>query len=219
MLSRFAFLIPTVIVVITTLAIGLSLEHDAAKLIFSEGRLVENATVVVYALAIIVALAVKHPHLAMRCHTALILAIMAARELDMHKSFTTESMIKISYYSKPLDPVYIRVISACVVLTLLAFLLVYLKHLKGFFMDLWRGRAYAVTMAAVLVILPVSKTFDSSPRMAKKFLAIDFPEELRLWLFLSEESLEFLMPVLILLAVVQFSRTAIDSQPAIQAQA
>lgn len=219
MSNRFAFLLPIMIVAIITLTIGLSLEPAAAKLIYTEGRLVENATVVFYGLAIIVALAVKRPYLGLRCHTAIVLAIMAGRELDMHKSFTTESMFKISYYMKPHDPVMIRVLAGCLVLILLGVLLSYARHLKGVLRNLWESRPHAITLAVVLVIVPVSKIFDSSPRMARKFLGIDFPDELRFWLFLSEESLEFLIPVLILLAVVQYNLNSPTAQPAIHTQA
>ncbi len=219
MSNRFAFLLPIMIVAITTLTIGLSLEPAAAKLIYQEGRLVENATVVIYGLAIVVALAVNRPNLGLRCHTALVLAIMAGRELDLHKSFTTESMFKISYYMKPHDPVMIRVLAGCLVLILLGVFLSYARHLKGVWRNLWEGRAHAITVAVVLVTVPVSKIFDSSPRMVHKFLGIDFPDELRFWLLLSEESLELLIPVLILLAVVQYNLSTATVRPAIHKQA
>lgn len=202
---RTAFLWLLAAVGLSTLTAGLSLEPAKAKLVYSEGQLVENATVLLYGLALALLLGWSKGERELRLLIALVVSLCAFRELDLHKAYTSESLLKISYYIKGDDPILGRIVAGIVLIAILALLFRTLVYCRNLWAELRAGRPYAFSALTAILMLPISKVFDSSPRMIHKHLGIALDKELRQGLLLTEESLELAVPLLIILSIAQFN--------------
>lgn len=207
---RFLFLGVLALVAVPTLVLGLVLDRESAHVLYSEDRLVENATVLAYGVAVVVLLAWSRASWSFRLHSALVVAILALRELDWHKAFTAESFMKITYYVRADDPLLVRLAAGLVLLAVVGILLGYLYRLSRSVAALRAGQPYAYSTLAAAVALPVSKAMDSGARMIHKHVGYDTPDSVRHWLHLYEETLELAIPLVMMLAVAQYNaaRTA-----------
>ncbi len=188
------------------LLLGLSLERAAGQYFFSEGRPVEDANVVAYALVVLLLLIWSRAPRDFRLHSAVVITFLALRELDFHNAFTSDSFMKISYYSRGADPLWGRVLAGLIFLAVLAITLAYLIRLARLRGALAAGRPYALSSLAALVLLPLSKVMDSGAREIQRQTGYDTPEEIRYWVTLLEESTELAIPLIMLLAIVQYNQ-------------
>lgn len=203
--QRYLFLVPIAAVGLGTLGLALLLEQPALQRLYAEGQLIENATVAFYALAVILLLCWSKAGRRFRWLSAFAVLLCALRELDWHNAFTSESLLKLSYYVRDDDPIAVRILAGVVVLGILAVLLRYFTYARALKAAVGAGRPHGYSALAAILLLPLSKTFDSSPRMIQKHLDIDLAAGLRHVIHLTEESLELAIPLLIALSIAQFN--------------
>lgn len=203
--KRSAFLLLLAAIGALTVLTGLTLEKAEIRLLYSEGQLIENATVLLYGAALALLLGWSNGERELRLLIALVVSLCAFRELDLHKAYTSESLFKISYYIRGDDPIMGRVVAGIIVVAILALLFRTLIYCRNLFKELWAGRPFAYSALTAILLLPFSKALDSGPRMIHKHFDIDLPADVRLWLQVAEETLEFAIPLLIVLSVAQFN--------------
>lgn len=211
--KRSAFIWLLAAVGLSTMMAANSLDQAKAKLLYSEGQLIENATVLLYGVALALLLGWSKGERELRLLIALVVSLCAFRELDLHKAYTSESLLKISYYIKGDDPILGRIVAGIVLIAILALLFRMLVYCRNLWAELRAGRPYAFSALTAILMLPISKAFDSSPRMIHKHLGISLDRELRHGLLLTEESLELAVPLLIILSIAQFNTPPPDEIP------
>ncbi len=203
--KRSAFLLLLAMIGAATVLTGLSLEQARTRVLYSEGQLIENATVLLYGAALALLLGWSNGERELRLMVALVVSLCAFRELDLHKAYTSESLFKISYYIRGDDPIMGRVVAGIILVAILALLVRTLIYCRNLFKELWAGRPFAYSALTSILLLPFSKAFDSGPRMIHKHFGIDLPAEVRLGLLVTEETLELAVPLLIILSIAQYN--------------
>ena len=191
---------------LVTVVLGFALDYSTAQAWFSENHLVENLTLLAYFAAVGLLLLWPVAPGRFRYHTAFVVALGAMRELDLHNAFTSESFMKISYYVDGDDPAWARAISGVILLGLLAILIRYLAYVRPLIAALKRGRPDAYSALAAILLLPFTKTLDSVSRMIHEHVGYDVSDDIRHWFYLFEEALELAIPLLIILAMAQYSQ-------------
>ena len=89
---------------------------------------------------------------------------------------------------------------------MLAITLAYLIRLARLRGALTAGRPHALSSLAALVLLPLSKVMDSGAREIQRQIGYDTPELVRYWVTLFEESTELAIPLIMMLAIVQYNQ-------------
>lgn len=117
---------------------------------------------------------------------AVLTMLLGARELDAHKAFTTNSMLKLPYYTRPtaqidgaevVIPLAEKLVAGGAVLVILALLVLFaIRNGPRLRAGLKARSPAAVSMLAFLVWLPVTKLWDSGPRVLRDGFGIDFTE-------------------------------------------
>lgn len=135
----------------------------------------------------------------------IILLAFGMRELDWHKAFTADSMLKSNYYLELPAPLLETAISAAVVLGLLS-LLSYLvvTFARPLLHALRRREAGAMTLANGIVLLVFSKLVDRSLSVAGDDWGWLLPAWATHLQRAVEEPLEFFLPIFFALALGQY---------------
>jgi hypothetical protein len=174
----------------------------------SEGGHVENLTVAGYGIAAAAAWVLRdrrwRPGLAM----ALVVVLLAfgARELDWHRSWTGVSVLKLSFYFG----------SHSIASKLMSAMLVGIVAVAMAYVALWgagplrnalrQRRPVAITVATFLVVMVVSKLIDRSLNLFLEIAGRQFDLSERARQLALEESLELLLPVFVVVALLQHAR-------------
>jgi len=132
-------------------------------------------------------------HYAMRkffmdCAGGVIMMIAGAREMDLHKEFTQDSILKSRFYLDPLIPVNEKIIGGIVVLVLVCCAIYLLSKYKKFLRSLFSGAVSTWGVFIGLSCLTFAKMLDSMGRLFP-FLA-DFKDRNVGGLMYVEELLE-----------------------------
>lgn len=139
-------------------------------------------------------------------NSALLLFLLGARELDWHKKFTTASILKLSYYFKLQVPAGERLIALAIVICILAFTIYYIaRYVPPFIRHLRAREPFAITVCCALVVLVLSKIMDRLVNILKDDYGLAVPAWLEKVQLSLEEPLEFMIPVLVILALHQAS--------------
>lgn len=141
----------------------------------------------------------------------------AAREADWHKSFTGESVLKFSYYLDGSYPILARLGFAVLVIACIASLV--FVGLRLF--EAWRARGqarphWAQLLVVFLVVAVVSKVFDRTPNILAETYGVILPDMLQQMMQACEEGLEMVLPVLLAVAAVAYTRDRPATAPAVQ---
>ncbi len=171
---------------------------------------IEVTTNVAYGLVIILLLAVHRYDRRFFLHTAFVVALMGARELDFHKTFTTDSVSRLRFFTGDHVGRTEKLVVGAVLLVLAVLALRYLKYWPRLRDGIARRSPAACSVLLIIVVIPATKLLDS---IASGILSLK----------LVEESLELTLPVIMLVAVAQYllaRRTAavsgeLDAAPAL----
>jgi hypothetical protein len=205
---RFVGLWLVAALVLIAAAIGAGWDFAAARKFFREGETVENLTLAAYLVAIALLILWSHATWQLRIYTALVLAFFALREMELPKAFTSDSIMKLSYYARGEDPILARVLAGAVMLVILAVLIRYLWFGRPLLAALLARRPFADSALIAVALVPGSKVLDSILGLMAKHLGHQPTDNERLWLGLFEETLELAIPLMVILAVVQFNAAA-----------
>lgn len=188
------------------IAIDLALYNDISS-ILSEGRSVETVTVAYFVLAIIAWIMLSNGDQDHRrnWHIPVILALMALRELDFDKRFTTEGILQLRLYSGP-APLIEKLIGAAIIILILicAFRLLVI-NLPRWFRGLNKGNAASWLVALAVILLFSSKSLDGIARKLEPF-GIALAEETIAMTTNAEEFFELIMAMILVMAVVYYAK-------------
>ena len=206
----FSFLYVVAVLLIATVS-GIVFDSATAERLTREGNLIENLTVVLYLGVIAYLLFVASGNRRFRYHSALVVLLFVLRELDMHRRLVSGSILNFSYYLQPSTSLVERAIAGVVMLTCAYVLVSYVTYGRSLLSGLRNRHGYALTTAAALLILLITKLLDSASRILRENFAIILSSEVKIPMRVLEETLEFGIPLLILLACLQhkdfYSRT------------
>lgn len=136
------------------------------------------------------------------------IAAFGARELDLHKNLTGESVLKLSFYLRDV-PVPQKLLASVVVAGFgCALLFLLLRHSRPVLSAFRRLDPFAVTVVLFVATLVLSKILDRSVNLFVQDLGIPVPPRTRLLVQGMEELLELTLPLLLLNAIVQRRRLA-----------
>jgi hypothetical protein len=182
----------------------LLLPLDELKRWTSEEGLFEQASWVVYFVVAAICLFLVRHDARLYATSAVVVLAMGARELDLHRRFTTDSILKSRYYLKVQAPLVEKLLAGAVVLALTAVVLYMLVRYLPLFLRRLRSRSpAAITLATSFLVLMLTKIADRLPDVMRH----DFGAVVPGWLLhlqaVFEEPLESTIPLLFLLAIVQ----------------
>ena len=172
----------------------------------SENGMVESLTVICYVIAIVVVIfAGTQMKGSTKCAVVIMLAYMCMREMDLHKSVSSTSILKSRFWLGNHIPVTDKLLAILILLPLLWMLFYFIRHCAGaFFRELSNKEGHAITILMFFVVLGASKCIDRSLNALTELYRMHFPDWLVAFQVSQEEFLECLLPILIIVACWQY---------------
>jgi hypothetical protein len=170
---------------------GYPFTPEAVAPLVREHGWIEASTNAAYGLSIIVLLAVHRHDRRFFLHTAFVVALMGARELDFHKAFTTDGVSKLTFFTGDHVGRTEKVVVGLVLSVLVVIALRYLKYWRRLRDGIAHRSPAAYSVSLLIVVIPATKMLDSMLSGVQI-------------LKLVEESLELTLPVITLVAVAQY---------------
>lgn len=138
-------------------------------------------------------------------HVAVLMALLMARELDFDKRFTEKGVLQLRLYSGDY-PLMQKLIGACVIALILVTLYRFVRHGAGPFLRGLRDRlAWSWWLAGAIVLVVIAKSLDGLARKLAP-LGINVSSDLDWLASLVEEGLEWVFPMMVILAVSNWAR-------------
>ncbi len=201
----FSFLAYAFFVLVDVDHVRMSMEHGTLEL----------ASAGVFALAAVFAL-LRAIRLRTRLNiTFTILMVLAtAREMDLHKACTSDSILKSRFYTSAETPLFEKVIGAFVIALLIYCVWQLVRHAPEFIRRLLQFCPCAIAIFSGLGVICIAKMLDGMSRLFP-FLA-DFHEQNGAYLGLIEESFEMAGAVVffVLAAALLKYNTSFNTDPA-----
>lgn len=167
-----------------------------------ESGWIEISTAVVYFSAALILLAVQRHDRWFFVHSAVIVALMGSRELDLHKAFTSDSVLSTRFYFRDQAQLQEKLIAGAVMIVMGVIVLYYLRYWPRLRDGLSRRTPAAISAALAIAFIPLTKFFDAFGRLMTGFgFEVDFDINM---VGIVEESSEQAIPVVIVLAVAQY---------------
>lgn len=136
---------------------------------------------------------------------AALLLLASAREMDLHKAFTSDSMLKSRFYSSAETPFFEKIIGALVIALLLYCVWTLLRQIPDFIRRLMRFCPYAISVFLGLGVITTAKMLDSLARILP--FAAGFKEQHSAYLGLIEESFEMAGAVIFFMLALALLKT------------
>ena len=139
--------------------------------------------------------------------------LMAGREIDLHKAFTTHGVFSLKQYSSAAVPLAEKLISAAVVVGLVVAFVVLTRGVWSEVRRLRRERRPALAaLVTLLVVLPVLKIIDGLPRNLRDW-GHEPGRALTDMLLAVEEIGELSLPLITVVIILQLWRSLATSAP------
>ncbi|MFG6517764.1 hypothetical protein ACGYLX_09910 [Sulfitobacter sp. 1A13496] len=170
--------------------------------LLAEGGFYESLSVVGYILCILALIWTLRGAVLRVWFLPLVLAVMAARELDLDKSLFTRGLFKARQYTGEGVPLGERLIAGLILaLIVTAILLMLRRHARPYLTALFRGRAWA---GAVLLGIGFTVAYKLLDGIARKLapLGIEVSADAERTAFVVEEIGELGIPVMFLAAIL-----------------
>ena len=181
---------------------------DIAKEIVQEHGIVESLSAFLWTLSVLVIVASR---IGKGGYSLASLPLFCAmRELDMHKTFTTDSVLKLRYWTGDAAPVLEKTIAAIVLAVFLyAMISAIIKYQRAFFAEMRQYSPIAVAVVSALGYIFVSKIFfDGFTRKFGDF--VDVAPPATFWILVAEEVMELTAASLVAYAsFYQFGKSRI----------
>lgn len=173
------------------------LPQPVAAQFFSEEGLVERITEACWMFTGLVILKQLPPSSVMTWVFALLCFFCAAREADLHKAFTADSMLKMNYYRRTVAPLAEKLLAGVVALGVVVLAGLALASLLRFVRrGGWRLR-HGVWLMAALALMVLTKLFDRLPATLQVDYDIVISQWMQLRLLALEEGLESVAPLML----------------------
>ena len=170
--------------------------------LLAEGGFYESLSVVGYILCILALVWTLRGAVQRVWYLPLVLAVMAARELDLDKSLFTRGLFKARQYTGEGVPLGESLIAGLILaLIVTAILLMLWRHARPYLTALFRGRAWA---GAVLLGIGFTVAYKLLDGIARKLapLGIEVSADAERTAFVVEEIGELGIPVMFLVAIL-----------------
>lgn len=168
-----------------------------------EGGLIETLTLLFYATAFVGALVLRTKGMRAAGLVGILSLLMALREMDAHKAFTTYGVFKTRLYVSPDVALSEKIFAGLAVIALITLLVVTVRsawpHLRG------RAAKAGVTLLGLGGFGVFLKEVDGLPRLLSKAGSALTPDVLAISKAV-EETGEMALPLLLVLALVQMYR-------------
>jgi hypothetical protein len=200
-----------VAVAVIAIALGYTLPVERLARLMAENGPVESTTVAFYLVAALL-LAVLRPAAVSRRTVfmlTVLLAAFGARELDLHKTLTGTSMLRVSFYGGD-APLLQKTISLLLLAPVVVALVGLARRTPRLLRRVQRGDAAAMTLAVFAVTLLVSKVADRLVNILLSDLSIPVSPRLSAVVLSLEEILELSLPLLACLAWAQAFRAGTE---------
>lgn len=188
-------------------AMSLLLSETTQITVFSESGLFEMVSEPLWLALGVLVLIVLRPATPATVSGAIICAACAAREADLHKHFTSESVLKIGFYHDSAHPVLQRVLFGVLMVILAGSMILVVgalvRRVREGEKPFQSWGLFAVIAMGTLVL---TKVLDRTPNMLDDATGFVFPENLRGVLRAWEEGFEMLLPVMFGIAVLAYAR-------------
>lgn len=196
-------LVPFFVVLITAGLAGLALllDTDIARPLFSEQGFFEQMSPVIWIFAGLYALWKVNKGGAQYLVLGLTFIALALREWDHHKTFTSDSILKINFYKDGfgMEQIFGGLVALVIIGLILATLVILIRYIIA-------QRGYKTRGGQLLFMglgmLVASKIMDRAPSILRGDYNIVLDERTELVLLALEEGFEFFCPVLILAGVI-----------------
>lgn len=181
---------------------------DVLVHLVEEGQLVENITLAGYAIVILWLMISPIPQSRplTRLATSMVLLAMMAREADLHQYIAHMSMLKLRFWTGALpgmDKLYAAALLAPIIV---ACVYLFWQHAAFVIKGLKSGRSHAVTIGVFLGLIILTNAIDRSLGLIKEQFGWHAPEWLVALQTSQEEFLELSLPLLALIAALQYRR-------------
>lgn len=172
----------------------------------AENGMIESLTVFFYVVAILVVIfAGTQMKGSTKCALVIMLAYMCMREMDLHKSVSSESILKSRFWLGAHIPVTDKLLAILILLPVLWMLFYFIRHCaRTFFRELFNKEGHAITILVFFIVLGISKCIDRSLNVLTELYKMHFPDWLIALQVSQEEFLECLLPILIIVACWQY---------------
>ncbi len=191
-------------VVVSVAAIGSAYPFTAERLgaLTRESGWIEVTTAALYLIATLALLASWRRDGRFFVHSAVLVALLGARELDLHKAFTSDSILSTRFFFRDQAGLQEKILAGLFLLAMAVVVLRYLRNWPRLRDGLRRRSPAAISAALAILLLPATKSLDAFGRVAKGFgFEITFDINA---VGIVEESVELAIPTVIILATVQF---------------
>lgn len=174
--------------------------YKLAYLARTERGTIEKATTITWAAAAMACLLFTHRKERWKGYSCTFLLVtLMLRELDFHSRFTDHHITSLSYWRSMHIPMGEKLIVLCIVLILAANLCFFVKTaFSQFAQDLRKREPYALTILGSLAYVALSLFLDAVIDVGR----LNRPFYLFLSIF--EESIELGIPILVMLALIQW---------------
>lgn len=119
---------------------------------------------------------------------AFFMVVATFRELDLHKAFTQDSVLKLKFYTRSDAPMVEKLGGGVFVATLVAVIILLLMHAKQWVLDLFKLKPMAMASFIGIGMMGAAKTLDAMARLFP--VSAEFHAQNRAALGLVEETLE-----------------------------
>jgi hypothetical protein len=202
---RAAFLV--VLPVLVGIVCWAWLPPPTVRALFWEGGPIERITEGLYLAGAVAAWTARgspRGGIALRLALSVVMLAAAAREADLHKHWTGTSVLRVSWYWSQ-APAAHRLLAALVVGTVLVAAFHLLRRAwRGWWPALRGGQAHAATVAVLFATLLCGKVLDRSRAVLAESFGIVMAPATAALVRVLEETLEFALPLLAMLAIVQY---------------
>ena len=140
--------------------------EDRLNALTKEDGWIEVTTAALYLAAVVALLASWRLDARFFAHSAFIVGLLGARELDLHKAFTTDSVLTTRFFFRDHVGLQEKLVAGAVVLVLAVIVLAYLRYWRRLRDGLVRRSPAAVSVALMIVMLPGTKFLDAFGRNA-----------------------------------------------------
>ncbi|WP_392552285.1 hypothetical protein RHO14_12710 [Orbus wheelerorum] len=207
--QRYFSLLITLLTCLLALLSSLALDYDFLFRFVDEGGFIETLTLAFYLIAALFVLCYPRTtiKLTSRIAIAILMLAMLAREADLHKVFGM-SMLKIKFWLTAESTISDKFCAALILIFLIFSLYTLIRHsTKNYLIDLKHGQYYAVTILIFFIVLIVSKIIDRSVNMIYEMTSWLAPTWVIALQLPQEEYLECLLPLLIIIAIMQYDHS------------
>lgn len=195
------------------LAVALLTPPQIERSLMVEAGPFETSSAILHFIAVAAALSVYGRARGVMGLAALASGLMAVRELDWHKAWTTHGVFSTKLYFRDYVPLAEKLIAGAVVLGLAVLMVFAIRRSRADLRQLFEARAPALWgLATLAVVAPILKLIDGLPRMlAKAGLALD-AETLTILLAI-EEIGETFLPILMITVIAQVAHAMKTDAP------